>query len=93
MGPILKAKQRSEDFITSFGMEYVIVRPGGYSQKELSGKVAFGEGGNISGLIKREQIAKVCVDALTHASMKNRTFEVIDAATVKDNKGNHFVEP
>jgi hypothetical protein len=34
--------------------------------------------------VSRRQIAKVCVDALTTASMKNRTFEVVDAATVKD---------
>jgi uncharacterized protein YbjT (DUF2867 family) len=92
MGPILKAKQKSEEFISSFGMEYTIIRPGGYSQKELSGEIAFGEGGNFSGLIRREQIAKVCVDALTSSAMKNRTFEVIDAVTVKDDRCDQFIK-
>ncbi len=92
MGPILKAKQKSEEFISSFGIEYTIIRPGGYSQKELSGEIAFGEGGNFSGLIRREQIAKVCVDALTRPAMKNRTFEVIDAATVRDDRGDQFIK-
>jgi len=92
MGPILKAKQKSEDFISSFGMEYTIIRPGGYSQKELSGEIAFGEGGNFSGLVTRQQIAEVCVDALTRPEMKNRTLEVIDAATVKDNKSDCFIK-
>ncbi len=92
MGPILKAKQKSEEFISSFGMGYTIIRPGGYSQKELSGEIAFGEGGKFSGLIRREQIAKVCVDALTSPAMKNRTFEVIDAATVKDDRSDQFIE-
>ncbi len=92
MGPILKAKQKSEKFISSFGMAYTIIRPGGYSQKELSGEIAFGEGGNFSGLIRREQIAKVCVDALTSSAMKNRTFEVIDAATVKDDRSDQFIK-
>ncbi|MCP4715500.1 MAG: SDR family oxidoreductase [Deltaproteobacteria bacterium] len=92
MGPILKAKGKSEAFIASSGMAYTIIRPGGYSQKELSGDIAYGEGGKFSGLIRREQIARACVDALENQAMKNRTFEVIDAATVRGGGSDCFVK-
>jgi hypothetical protein len=52
--------------------------------KEISGQVAFGEGGKIVGSTSRKQVAQVCVDALTNPAMKNRTLEVVDASTVKD---------
>jgi uncharacterized protein YbjT (DUF2867 family) len=82
MSPILRAKEKSEAFIQSYGMTYTIVRPGGYGDKEVSGRIAFGEGGKITGRVTREQIAKVCVDALANQAMNNRTFEVVDEATV-----------
>jgi uncharacterized protein YbjT (DUF2867 family) len=82
MSPILRAKEKSEAFIQSYGMTYTIIRPGGYGDKEVSGRIAFGEGGKITGRVTREQIAKVCVDALTNQVMNNRTFEVVDEATV-----------
>jgi uncharacterized protein YbjT (DUF2867 family) len=86
MSPILRAKEKSEAFIQSFGMTYCIIRPGGYGDKEVSGKIAFGEGGKITGRITREQIAKVCADALTDQKMNNRTFEVVDTATVAEDR-------
>jgi uncharacterized protein YbjT (DUF2867 family) len=82
MSPILRAKEKSEAFIQSYGMTYTIIRPGGYGDKEASGQIAFGEGGKITGRVTRGQIAKVCVDALTNQAMNNRAFEVVDAATV-----------
>ena len=84
MSPVLKAKGKSEEFIRTAGMDYTIIRPGGYAGAALSGKTAFGEGGNFSGRVTREQIAEVCVNALTTPSMKNRTFEVVDESTVKE---------
>jgi len=84
MGPILKAKEKSERFIKTLGIDYTIIRPGGYASRELSGKTVFGEGGNFSGRITRKQIAKVCVDVLTTPSMKNRTLEVVDESTVRE---------
>lgn len=82
MSPILRAKEKSEAFIQSFGMTHTIIRPGGYGDKEVSGQIAFGEGGRITGRVTREQIARVCADALANQAMNNRTFEVVDAATV-----------
>ncbi len=84
MTPVLRMKEKSEDFIRTWGQSYTIIRPGGLKGTELSGQTVFGEGGKVSGSVNRKQIAKVCVDALTKASMKNRTLEVIDASTVKE---------
>jgi len=86
MGMILKAKGKAEDFIRSCGTDYTIIRPGGYTDKEVSGEIAFGEGGKFSGRVKREQIARVCVDAIANPAMKNRTFEVVDASTVAEER-------
>jgi uncharacterized protein YbjT (DUF2867 family) len=86
MGMILKAKGKAEDFIRSCGADYTIIRPGGYTDKEVSGEIAFGEGGKFSGRVKREQIARVCVDAIANPAMKNRTFEVVDASTVAEER-------
>jgi len=86
MRPILKAKEKSEAFIRGFGFDYTIIRPGGYADTELSGTAAFGEGGHFSGKITRQQIAEVCVDALTSPAMNNRTFEVVDESTVPEEK-------
>jgi len=84
MTPVLRMKEKSETFIRGCGISYTILRPGGLSDKELTGAVAFGEGGKISGMVSRQEIARVCVDALSTAAMKNRTLEVIDASTLKD---------
>jgi len=47
-------KKKSENFIRFCGIAYTIIRPGGYTEKELLDDIVFGEGGKISGLVKRE---------------------------------------
>ena len=89
---ILKAKERSENFIRACGVNYTIIRPGGYNEEGLSGKIVFGEGGGISGRVSRGQIARVCVDALANEKMKNRTLEVMDDAKVKEERRTHIIE-
>ena len=92
MTPVLRMKEKSEEFIRGCGIHYTIIRPGGLSDKELTGKVAFGEGGKISGMVSRRDIDRVCVEALTSPSMKNRTLEVIDASTLKPEQRQYTVE-
>jgi uncharacterized protein YbjT (DUF2867 family) len=83
MGPVLRRKAMAERFITACGISYTIIRPGGLSDKDIPGEIAFGEGGHITGMVSRQQIARVCVAALTNPAMKNRVFEVVAAATLK----------
>ena len=92
MGPVLKAKEKSENFIRSCGIDYTIIRPGGYSANPLPDEIAFGEGGKITGRITREQIARVCVDALTNPAMKNRTLEVVNGTTVKEDRRQFLIK-
>ncbi|MFC1592329.1 NAD(P)H-binding protein, partial [Thermodesulfobacteriota bacterium] len=80
-----------EEFIRTCGVDYTIIRPGGYTEKEVPDEIAFGEGGKLTGLIKREQIARVCVDALEKPAMKNRTLEVINAAIIKEERRQHVI--
>lgn len=84
MGPVLRMKEKSEESIKKCGVPYTIIRPGGLSDKDLSGSVAFGEGGKLMGMVSRKDIARVCVDALTSKAMRNRVLEVVDTSTVKD---------
>jgi len=92
MSPILRAKEKSEAFIQSCGIDYTIIRPGGYTDNELPDEVAFGEGGKITGRVKRAQIARVCVDALENPAMKNRTFEVVARAAVKEGREQFIIK-
>ncbi len=92
MNRILRAKEKSEAFIQSYGMEYTLLRPGGYNEKDLSGEIVFGEGGGLSGLIGRGGIAKTCADAITNPAMKNRTLEVMDKAKLKEGKDKYIIE-
>ncbi len=92
MNRILRAKEKSEAFIQSYGMEYTLLRPGGYNEKDLSGEIVFGEGGGLSGLIGRGGIAKTCADAITNPAMKNRTLEVMDKAKLKEGRDKYIIE-
>ena len=92
MTVILRAKERSEAFIQSLGMDYTLLRPGGYNEKDLSGEAVFGEGGGLSGLIGRGGIAKVCADAITNPAMKNRTLEVMDKVKLKEERDKYIIE-
>jgi uncharacterized protein YbjT (DUF2867 family) len=89
---VLKAKSRSEAFIQACGIDYTIIRPGGYTDNDISDEIAFGEGGRITGRVKRSQIARVCVDALENPAMKNRTFEVVARAAVKEGREKFVVK-
>ncbi len=92
MGGVIKAKTRLEHAVKTAGIDYTIIRPGGYSQKELSGEAAIGEGGYIGGMINRKLVAKVCVDAIEKPAMKNRTFEVVDKASLKEDRHQYIIE-
>jgi uncharacterized protein YbjT (DUF2867 family) len=92
MNTILRAKEKSEAFIRASGIAYTIIRPGGYTDNDLPDEIAFGEGGKITGRVRRAQIARVCVDALENPVMKNRTFEVVNRAAVKPGREQFLIK-
>ena len=93
MGPALAAKTKLEEKIKATDLTHTIIRPGGYTQKRLSGDIAIGEGGRFSGLVQREQVARVCVDAISNPAMQNRTFEVVDSSKVPADMKRFVIHP
>ncbi len=92
MAGVIKAKTKLEHVVKTTGLDYTIIRPGGYTEKDLSGEAAIGEGGYIGGMVNRKLIAKVCVDAIENPAMKNRTFEVVDKASLKEDRHQHIID-
>ena len=89
---VIAAKTKMESLVKEVGIDYTFIRPGGYTEKEVSGGIAIGEGGKISGLVRRDQVAKICVDAVENPSMKNRTFEVCAMAKLKKDREQFLIE-
>jgi uncharacterized protein YbjT (DUF2867 family) len=89
---VLKAKTKAEEFIQACGIDHTIIRPGGYTEKDIPDEIVFGEGGRITGLVKRAQIARACVDSLENPVMKNRTLEVVAQAAVKKGRDQFIIE-
>ncbi|MCP4196416.1 MAG: SDR family oxidoreductase [Proteobacteria bacterium] len=89
---VIAAKTKMEEIVKAIGIDYTFIRPGGYTEKEVSGGIAIGEGGKISGLIRRDQVAQVCVDAVENQAMSNRTFEVCAKAKLKKDREQFLIE-
>jgi uncharacterized protein YbjT (DUF2867 family) len=89
---IIAAKTKMEEIVKGIGIDYTFIRPGGYTEKEVSGGIAIGEGGKISGLVRRDQVAEICVDAVENPAMKNRTFEVVAKAKLKKDREQFLIE-
>ncbi|MFC1670267.1 SDR family oxidoreductase [Spirochaetota bacterium] len=92
MWTVLKKKTEMEGIIKNSGVIYTIIRPGGYTEKPASDEIAIGEGGKISGLIRRDQVAKFCVDAIEKETMKNRTFEIVDSTKMNQESKEDLIE-
>lgn len=77
-GNVLEWKLRGEDSLRSSGLAYTIVRPGGL-RDDPGGefRIEFDQGDTISGLITREDVAEVCLQALAYPEAYNATFEVV----------------
>lgn len=77
IGPILRAKDRSESYLRGSGLPYTILRPGMLTDGAPSGEVVVGEGGDsVSGRISRVDVARLMVASLFTPEAENRTFEV-----------------
>ncbi len=76
LGGILTWKLRGEDAIRSSGIPYTIIRPCAMTEEAGNKNLIFDQGDNIRGRVSREDIAELCVQALTYPEACNLTFEV-----------------
>ena len=76
LGGILTWKLRGEDSLRESGIPYTIIRPCALTEEAGDQEFIFEQGDNIRGKISREDIAKLCVQALEQPSACNVTFEV-----------------
>lgn len=73
----LKAKQNADEYLKSSGLSYSIVRPGGLTDKNGTGKIELQQKLNKQGEISRSDVARTLVEALDDNVMHNQTFEII----------------
>ncbi|MEM9925094.1 MAG: CIA30 family protein [Cyanobacteria bacterium P01_D01_bin.50] len=76
LGGILTWKLRGEDSLRESGIPYTIIRPCALTEESGGKELIFEQGDNIKGKISREDIAKLCVQALQQSLACNVTFEV-----------------
>lgn len=76
LGGILTWKLKGEDSLRESGIPYTIIRPCALTEEPGGKELIFEQGDNIKGKISREDVAKICVQALKLAAASNATFEV-----------------
>jgi len=76
LGGILTWKLKGEDVIRSSGIPYTIIRPCALTEAPAGSTLKFAQGDTIKGQVSREDIAELCIQALTQPSACHTTFEV-----------------
>ncbi|KAB8335587.1 NAD-dependent epimerase/dehydratase family protein [Scytonema tolypothrichoides VB-61278] len=76
LGGILTWKLKGEDTLRESGIPYTIIRPCALTEEAGGKEFIFEQGDNIKGKISREDVAKLCVEALQQTKASNVTFEV-----------------
>jgi uncharacterized protein YbjT (DUF2867 family) len=76
LGGILTWKLRGEDSLRNSGIPYTIIRPCALTEEAGGKELILEQGDNIRGKISREDVAKICIEALKQAKAANLTFEV-----------------
>ncbi len=79
---ILYWKQQAERYLTTSGLNYTIVRPGGLKNDDNSNPVIMSAADTLfDGSIPRQKVAQVCVESLTSPQARNKVLEVVSSPT------------
>ena len=76
-GRVMDWKLRGEDHLRASGLPYTIIRPGGLRDVPMDNSLRIAQGDKISGMISRELVAEVCIEALGVQPAFMKTFEII----------------
>lgn len=76
LGGILTYKLKGEDLVRESGIPYTIIRPCALTEEPAGAELVFEQGDNITGKIGREEVARICVAALSSPAACDKTFEV-----------------
>ena len=77
----LKAKQNADEHLKTSGLNYSIVRPGGLTNDDATGKIQLQEKLEKQGSISRADVAKTLVESLEDDVKHNQTFEILSGDT------------
>ena len=81
MQPYLFAKARADERLTKSGLQYTIIRPGGLTDEEGSGRIAAAQALGRRGQISRDDVARTFADALEMRNTYGKTFEILAGDT------------
>jgi len=79
---MLPLKTQAEDYLADSGLDYTIIRPGGLKSDPASGRAYLSESREASGIINREDLAKLIVQVLDNENAIGKTLAAIDADMV-----------
>jgi len=74
MQPYLFAKVRADERLVQSGLDYTIIRPGGLTNEEGTGRIEAAESLGRRGQISRDDVARTFADALEMRNTHRKTF-------------------
>jgi nucleoside-diphosphate-sugar epimerase len=81
MQPYLYAKARADERLQNSGLNYTIIRPGGLTEEEGTGRIDAAESFGRRGEIPRDDVAATFAAALEAENTFGKTFEILSGDT------------
>ncbi len=81
MQPYLFAKARADERLIKSDLEYTIIRPGGLTNEEGTGRIETAQSLGRRGQISRDDVARTFADALEMTNTYGKTFEILSGDT------------
>ncbi len=82
MRPYLRAKARADERLQESGLAYTIIRPGGLTDEEGTGRIEAAESLGRRGQISRDDVARTFAAALEMRDTYGKTFEILAGDTL-----------
>jgi uncharacterized protein YbjT (DUF2867 family) len=81
MQPYLFAKARADERLIKSGLQYTIIRPGGLTNEEGTGRIEAAQTLGRRGQISRDDVARTFAEALEMRNTYGKTFEILAGDT------------